>query len=116
MTYTNNKPLSLVNNGNNSKPGNDIIHSSSRRRKLLVVYLGFGTQTRPVRSLDTDTKAPSGKAAVARPLTSISCAGREQRSLYELLPDIITDERQRSLHALTQQHYTHCMTGEHSTE
>lgn len=79
------------------------------------MYLGFGTQTRAVRSLDTDTNAPSGNAAAARPLTSISCAGREHRSLYELLPDIITDERQRSLHTLTQQHYTDSMTGEHST-
>lgn len=81
----------------------------------MVLYLGFGTQTRAVRSLDTDTNAPSGYAAAARPLTSISCAGREHRSLYELPPDIITDERQRSLHTLTQQHYTHSMTGEHST-
>ncbi len=55
------------------------------------MYLGFGTQTRAVRSLDTDTKAPSGNAVAASPLTSISCAAREQRSLYELLPDIITE-------------------------
>lgn len=65
------------------------------------MYLGFGTQTRAVRSLDTDTNAPSGYAAAARPLTSISCAGREHRSLYELLPDIITDERAITVHTDT---------------
>lgn len=44
----------------------------------------MGTQTLPVRSLDTDTKAPSGKTADASPLTSISWPGMEHLSLYEL--------------------------------
>ncbi len=49
-----------------------------------VSYLEFGTQTLPVRSLDTETKAPSGKTADTSPLTSISWPGMEHRSLYEL--------------------------------
>lgn len=51
--------------------------------------LEFGTQTLPVRSLDTDTKAPSGKAADASPLTSISWPGMEHLSLYELADAIL---------------------------
>lgn len=47
-------------------------------------YLEFGTQTLPVRSLDTDTNAPSGKTVAASPLTSISWPGIEHLSLYEL--------------------------------
>lgn len=51
---------------------------------LTLAYLEFGTQTLPVRSLDTDTKAPSGKTVGARPLTSISWPGMEHLSLYVL--------------------------------
>lgn len=59
--------------------------------------LEFGTQTFPVRSLDTDTNAPSGKAAAASPLTSISWPGMEHLSLNALVDAIVPDDNTAKL-------------------
>ena len=67
----------------------DFLSNVSIDSHHLSIYLEFGTQTLPVLSLDTDTKAPSGKKAAASPLTSISCPGIEQLNLYVLCEAIL---------------------------